>query len=74
MVRKRRAYFRFLALRFVFFAVFLAATLAFLRFAIVPSKLEMAYRKVQSRIELHDNSITTESRKQRLHLTKRVFA
>jgi hypothetical protein len=45
VARKRRAYFRFLALRFVFFAVFFAAAFAFLRFAIVPSELEMAYRK-----------------------------
>ncbi len=75
VARRRRAYFRFLALRFVFFAVFFAAALAFLRFAIVPSNLEMALsNQVQSRIDLHCISITTESRKQRLHLTKRVFA
>ena len=36
-------YFRFLALRFVFFGA--AAFFAFLRFAIVPSKLEMALSK-----------------------------
>ena len=45
MARKRCDYFRFLALRFVFFAVFFAAALAFLRFAIVPSELEMALSK-----------------------------
>jgi len=66
-------YFRFLALRFVFFAAF-GAAFAFLRFAIVPSKLEMALsiRAIANRP--HEVSITTESRKQRLHLTKRVLA
>jgi hypothetical protein len=66
-------YFRFLALRFVFFAAF-GAAFAFLRFAIVPSKLEMALsiRAIANRP--HDVSITTERRKQRLHLTKRVLA
>ena len=43
-------YFRFLALRFVFFAAF-GAAFAFLRFAIVPSKLEMALSYVRSRID-----------------------
>jgi hypothetical protein len=59
-------YFRFLALRFVFFAAF-GAAFAFLRFAIVPSKLEMALSKMCRRestctaFRLHQNARNSDS-------------
>jgi hypothetical protein len=59
-----RAYFRFLA--FFFFAAF-GADFAFLRFAIVPSKLEMALSKTCRReststaIRLHQNARNSDS-------------
>jgi hypothetical protein len=60
-----------LVLRFAFFMPFAAF---FLRFAIVPSRglRDGVIDAVQSRIDLHYNSITTQQRKNQLcRLTKR---
>jgi hypothetical protein len=59
-------------LRFVFFAVFAAF---FLRFAMVPSRVlrDGVIERVQSRIDLHYTSITTQQRKNQLcRLRKRL--
>lgn len=61
-----RAYLRFLA-RFVFFAAFAFFGAAFLRFAIVPSKLEMALSNMCRRestctaFRLHQNARNSDS-------------